>query len=218
MRSISIAMILAICSACGSPATPQDLALHDTASQKDADVRDHIRPEHRDGKVMIELAYDDGSVEENDSPWSNSPGGQIAVCFTAPSAQVTIASVRYYVTSMAKPQTVFGVRAYESSPGTGPGQEIALAAPITAAAVGGDEWVTVDLVRTVASSSKDFCLSMEWLTAPGLTGADAQFLGIDKSAPDARTWWKTGPTSWTKTANIGTGGDRDAMIRATVVQ
>lgn len=183
--------------------------------QSSENLRETAAP---DAKTPVELAYDDGSVEEHDSPWSNQPGGEIAVCFTAPDVSMALIKADYYVPTSGKPTTTFGVRLYEATVGNGPGQEIALSPKPTAAATSGNEWVSIDLsAHAVVLTSRDFCLSMEWLTAPGSNGSEAQFLGIDKSAPDSRTWWKTGPATWTRIANIGApAGDRDAMIRASV--
>ena len=48
----------------------------------------------------------------------------------------------------------------------------------------------------------------------------AQFLGGDTSSkPDRRSWWKGTPSlNWTRIENVADIGDRDLMIRATVLK
>jgi hypothetical protein len=59
---------------------------------------------------------------------------------------------------------------------------------------------------------------MEWITPPGNYGTRAQMLGADTSGPDRRSWWKHYPDSeWVRIEEISDSGDRDLMIRATVL-
>ena len=76
------------------------------------------------------------------------------------------------------------------------------------------EWVRVDLSpQNITINEGDFFVSMVWLTAPGTSGENAQFLAHDNSPPiDNRTSVKWGASGvwgfWAQPA--------DAMMRATV--
>ena len=60
---------------------------------------------------------------------------------------------------------------------------------------------------------------MEWLTPPGSDGWNAQFIGVDNSNPDRRSWWKThARASWKRMEEVANIGDCDVMIRATIVK
>jgi hypothetical protein len=168
----------------------------------------------------VQLTYDDDSAERIDAPLGVNAGGQIAVRFTPPGHPAAIDEVQFSVSDRRGLQeTTFGVRVYlddgtDGSPGTA-----LLQATVEAAASGGESLVTVDLGdHELSVDAGDFYVAMEWLTAPGETGSDAQFLDVDASDPDGRSYWRWGFTdpAWYPIADIGSAGDRDAMIRATV--
>jgi hypothetical protein len=166
-----------------------------------------------------ELFYDDGEIDQRNSPWSEQAGGQIAVAFTPGSYPVTIHRVRFFVGSNGIPTKAFRVRVYPGDGSTGPVEEDLLEAEVVAAASYADQWVEVDLsTYGITVSEGDFFVAMEWITPPGNYGTRAQMLGADTSGPDRRSWWKHYPDSeWVRIEEISDSGDRDLMIRATVL-
>jgi hypothetical protein len=173
-----------------------------------------------DVSEQIELAYDDGTAEEMFSPWGPTVHVQIAVMFTAPSYPVRLVGARFWVSNWGKPSTPFAVRVYAADDLSGkPGTPLLPPDKIMGSAANGHEWVDVDLSSAGLTVSGDFFVAMDWLTAPGDQGGDAQFLGADHNSPDRRTWWLIDPSkmTWVRVEKIGTPPtDRDAMIRAIV--
>ncbi len=171
-------------------------------------------------KKGIELSYDLGMVDMQHSPWSREPGGQLAVVFTPPFYPALVARVRFFVGIYGKPTTEFRVRIFRATATSGPEDHDLLTAAVTTAAPYGNRWVEVDLRKhEIIIPSGDFCVAMEWLTPPGDNGADAQYIGVDTSKPDKRSWWKTNrDTGWKPVEDIANIGDRDFMIRATVIK
>jgi len=166
-----------------------------------------------------ELHYDDGLPESQNSPWSVEPGGQLAVVFTPPSHPARLTKVRFLVGINGIPTAEFRVRVFGCRADGGPDESRdLLSAALTASAPFGNKWADVDLSgHGIVIPEGDFCVSMEWLTPPGLNGVNAQFLGVDISAPDGRSWWKTDRLSpWERIGEVSDLGDRDVMIRATV--
>ena len=163
------------------------------------------------------LKYDDGTHEGGCSPWSDEVGSEIAVRFTPLSYPVKLEQVQFFVGSAGIPATSFEVRIYDDGNGSSPGDRLDTGG-ITGVASEGNEWVTVDVsYRNISITDGDFFVSMYWSTAPGGTGADAQFLGHDFSAPiDNRTMVKYGASGAWKARNSESGCYADAMIRAVV--
>ena len=168
-----------------------------------------------------EIFYDDGLPESQHSPWWDKPGGQLAVVFTPTSYPAVLTEVRFLVGINGIPTTEFRVRVFGGTVSDGPDESHDLLKPeVTASAEYGNTWVEVDLLdQNIIITSGDFCVSMEWLTPPGDYGSDAQFIGVDYSKPDGRSWWKTDSVSrWERIEEVGNIGDRDVMIRATVIK
>jgi hypothetical protein len=166
-----------------------------------------------------EIFYDDGQMDLQHSPWSDLTGGQLAVVFTPPYYPVKLIKVRFFVGIFGFPKTEFRVRVYGGTIDDGPDEsQDLLHTRITASALIPFRWVEVDLTEQDISIEKgDFCVAMEWLTAPGDEGKQAQFLGVDIKEPDGRSWWKTHSGSkWKKLKEVANIGDRDLMIRALV--
>ncbi len=168
--------------------------------------------------LAMELFYDDGTIDQRNSPWSEEAGGQLAVCFTPDSYPVTIRRVRFFVGGNGLPMKAFRVRVYPGSSSSGPVEDDLLEAEILAAASYGNQWVEVDLSEyRITIYEGDFFVAMEWLTPPGNYGMYAQLLGADTSEPSGRSWWKHRPgAGWVRIEEISDAGDRDLMIRATV--
>jgi hypothetical protein len=169
-----------------------------------------------------EIFYDDGEINGQHSPWVDETGGQLAVVFTPPFYPALLTKVRYFVSFGGFPTTKFRVRVYKSTVSDGPdeGKDL-LASEVTTAANSGFRWVEVDLSdQNILITSGDFCVSMEWLTAPGDEGENAQFIGVDYAkAGNRRSWWKSSSShDWKRIESIGDIGDRDVMIRATIVK
>jgi hypothetical protein len=165
-----------------------------------------------------ELFYDDGSIDQRNSPWSEEAGGQLAVRFTPDSYPADLRGVRFFVGGHGLPMKAFRVRVYPGSASSGPAEDDLLETEILAAASYGNQWVEVDLTRyAIVITDGDFFVAMEWLTPPGNYGTGAQMLGADTSDPSGRSWWKHRPGSdWVRIEEISDTGDRDLMIRATV--
>jgi hypothetical protein len=168
----------------------------------------------------IEIIYDDNIMDGNHSPWSDQTGGQLAVVFTPEFYPAALKKVRFFVSHPGVPTAEFGVRVYSGSIEDGPDDNDLLKSEVTgsAEAVMGLEWVEVDLSdHNIQFTSGDFFVAMEWLTPPGISGDNAQFIGVDYSQPDRRSWWKTDLSSpWKRIEEIEYDIDRDVMIRATV--
>ena len=166
-----------------------------------------------------ELFYDDGEIDQRNSPWSEQAGGQVAVAFTPDSYPVTIQKVRFYIGSNGIPTKAFRVRIYPGDRMTGPVEQDLLEVKVMAVASYADQWVEINLSEYgITVPEGDFFVAMEWLTPPGNYGTRAQMLGADTSEPDRRSWWKHYPDSdWVRIEKISDSGDRDLMIRATVI-
>ena len=168
-----------------------------------------------------EIFYDDGIPESQHSPWYDRPGGQLAVVFTPAFYPAVLTKVRFLVSINGIPTTEFRVRVFGGTVSDGPDEtDDLLKSEVTASAEFGNKWVEVDLSsKNIIVTSGDFCVSMEWLTPPGDYGKNAQFIGVDQSKPDGRSWWKTDSVSrWERIEEIASIGDRDVMIRATVIK
>jgi hypothetical protein len=173
---------------------------------------------NKDGE---EIFYDDGLPEGQHSPWTDETGGQLAVVFTPGFYPAVLARVRFLVGINGIPSTEFRVRVFAATVSEGPDEsQDLLASKITASAPFGNRWVEVDLSdQNIIISSGDFSVAMEWLTPPGNHGENAQFIGVDYSNPDKRSWWKTDFRSqWVRIEEVANVGDRDVMIRATIVK
>lgn len=168
-----------------------------------------------------EIFYDDGIPESQHSPWYDKPGGQLAVVFTPAFYPAVLTEVRFLVSINGIPTTEFRVRVFGGTVSDGPDEtQEFLKSEVTASAEFGNKWVEVDLSgQNIIVTSGDFCVSMEWLTPPGDLGKNAQFIGVDQSNPDGRSWWKTDSISrWKRIEDVANVGDRDVMIRATVIK
>jgi hypothetical protein len=167
-----------------------------------------------------EIIYDDNTIDGNHSPWTDRTGGQLAVVFTPTFYPAVLTKVRFFVSHAGTPVTKFRVRVYGGTVEDGPDGNDLLASEVTALAEAslGLEWVEVDLYdQNIILTSGDFCVAMEWLTPPGEDGQDAQFIGVDYSQPDRRSWWKTDSSSeWKRIEEVEQDVDRDVMIRATI--
>ena len=184
----------------------------------DSGITDSSSEQDIEGKTVEELFYDDGVIDQRNSPWSDREGGQLAVCFTPSSHPVTIESVRFFVGGHGIPMKTFRVRVYRGDVSSGPVEMDLLETEIVAAASYGNQWVEIDLsAQGIIIPNGDFFVAMEWLTAPGDNGTRAQLLGADTSDPSRRSWWKHTPDSgWVRIEEISDSGDRDLMIRAKV--
>lgn len=169
--------------------------------------------------IVEELAYDDGEIDQRNSPWSEQSGGQLAVAFTPSSYPATIQKVSFFIGSSGVPTKTFRVRIYQGDLSTGPVEQDLLDTAVLAAAGYADQWVVLDLsAHGIMIPEGDFFVAMEWITPPGNYGTRAQKLGADTSGPDRRSWWKHYPDSdWVRIEEISDSGDRDLMIRATVL-
>lgn len=168
-----------------------------------------------------EIFYDDGIPEAQHSPWYDTPGGQLAVVFTPEFYPAVLTKVRFLVGISGIPTSEFRVRVFEGTVSDGPDEtHDLLKSEVTASAEFGNKWVDVDILdQNIVIPSGDFCVSMEWLTPPGEHGGNAQFIGVDYSKPDGRSWWKTDSGSrWQRIGDVANVGDRDVMIRATVIK
>jgi len=179
----------------------------DTDVDTDADV---------DG---VEIAYDDGYAEEMLVPETETPDAQVAVRFTADSYPAELIGASFWIGRDAEPNTPFAVRVYASDGTDGkPGTEL-LPEPVVTECVfpGGNHWAEADLRGSPITVSADFYVAMDWTTAAGFEGEDAQQLGADYGLPDERSWWRwSADGKWIPVASIYPGVDRDAMIRAVV--
>jgi hypothetical protein len=166
-----------------------------------------------------EIFYDDGFPESQHSPWSDERGGQLAVVFTPTFYPAVLTKVRFLVGINGIPTTEFRVRVFGGTVSDGPDEsQDLLKSEVMASAPFGNKWVEVDLSdQNVIITRGDFCVSMEWLEPPGDDGRNAQFIGVDHSKPDRRSWWKTDSSSnWERIEEVANIGDRDVMIRATI--
>jgi hypothetical protein len=183
-------------------------------------TRPHARPVAPSDTVFhgIELYHDDGSCDQNNSPWGYESGGQLAVVFSPPFYPARLIGARFFVSASGKPHTPFRVRVYEGNFADGPRGGGLLTSEVAASAASGYRWVDVDLsAQDITIGGGDFCIAMEWLVEPGNMGRNAQFLCADTSQPDRRSWWKHTPDSeWKRIERIAGKGDRDLMIRAVV--
>ena len=207
---LGIIVLLWALSDCGNSRQVTDLGILQKAKPSDV-----IKMEGE------EIFYDDGLPESQHSPWYDEPGGQLAVVFTAEDYPTFLRKVRFFVGINGIPKTTFRVRVYGGTLSGGPDESRdLLSSKVTASAPFGNRWVDVDLSdQNIIITSGDFCVAMEWLTPPGDSGRSAQFIGADYSKPDGRSWWKTGFRSkWERIAEVANVGDRDVMIRATVVK
>ena len=172
------------------------------------------------GLTGVELFYDDGVIDQRNSPWSERTGGQLAVAFTPASYPVTIEKVSFYVGANGIPTKAFRVRVYPGDRADGPREQDLLDTEVVAAADHANQWVVVDMTaHDIIITEGDFFVAMEWLTPPGNYGTRAQMLGADTTDPDRRSWWKHYPDSdWVRIEEISDDGDRDLMIRATVLE
>lgn len=165
-----------------------------------------------------ELAHDDNSFEEANSPWGDLAGSMIGMRFTPPGYPTHLRTARFFVVGGGVYDTAFRVRVfladgYQGAPGTD-----VLIGDATGVATAPETWVDVDLSRfEVTIDSGEFYVAMQWLTPPGMQGADAQFLGMDQTEPDRRCWWyDVASDLWIRVESVGASGDRDGMIRAVV--
>jgi len=168
-----------------------------------------------------EIFYDDGLPEAQHSPWTDEPGGQLAVVFTPTFYPAVLTKVRFLIGINGIPGTEFRVRVFGATVSGEPDEsQDLLASEVKASAPFGNKWVEVDLSdRNIIIASGDFSVAMEWLTPPGVHGENAQFIGVDYGKPDRRSWWKTDFRSpWERIEEVANVGDRDVMIRATVVR
>ena len=172
------------------------------------------------GLAEVELFYDDGEIDQRNSPWSERAGGQLAVAFTPAAYPVSIGKVSFYVGANGIPTKAFHVRVYSGDRVNGPHEQDLLDVEIVASADHANQWVVIDMtVYGITITEGDFFVAMEWLTPPGNYGTRAQMLGADTTDPDRRSWWKHNPDSdWVRIEEISDTGDRDLMIRATVLQ
>ncbi len=165
------------------------------------------------------LAYDDGVDDEPFSLFGDAPGAQVAVRFTPPGYPANVEAVELFVAGgFGVPTTAFRVHVYAESGDSGlPGAALLAEAP-EAAADAGDTWVSVDLTsQDAAVEQGDFFVAMEWRTAPGGSGQDAQYIGADLSLPDRRSYYtEAGEIDWGRITRFTGGHDLDFMIRATV--
>jgi len=168
-----------------------------------------------------EIFYDDGLPEGQHSPWTDDTGGQLAVVFTPGFYPAVLTKVRFLVGINGIPSTEFRVRVFAATVSEGPDEnQDLLASEVIASAPFGNRWVEVDLSdQNIIIDSGDFSVAMEWLTPPGVHGENAQFIGVDYGKPDRRSWWKTDFHSvWERIEEVANVGDRDVMIRATIVK
>ncbi len=187
----------------------------DQNSQEAVTKTDVVR---KDGE---EIFYDDGLPEAQHSPWTDETGGQLGVVFTPKFHPAVLTRVRFLVGINGIPTTEFRVRVFGASLSNGPDEsQDLLASVVTASTPFGNKWVEVNLLdQNIIITSGDFCVAMEWLTPPGAHGENAQFIGVDYSNPDGRSWWKTDFRSeWKRIEEVANVGDRDVMIRATIVK
>jgi len=188
------------------------------SDQNSVDVVIQVDAVKMDGEEII---YDDGIPESQHSPWWDKPGGQLAVVFTPTFYPAVLSKVRFLVGISGVPTTEFRVRVFGGTVSDGPDESLdLLKSDVTASAEFGNKWVEVDLSgQNIIITSGDFCVSMEWLTPPGDYGRNAQSIGVDYSRPDRRSWWKTDSVSrWKRIEEVANIGDRDVMIRATVIK
>ncbi len=203
---LAIVALLLMLSGCGN------------SDQKSSDTFLQANAVNTEGE---EIFYDDGIPESQHSPWVDKPGGQLAVVFTPAFYPAVLTKVRFLVGINGIPTTEFRVRVFKGMVSNGPDESHdLLRSEVTASAEFGNKWVEVNLLdQNIIIKSGDFCVSMEWLTPPGEHGGNAQFIGVDHSNPDGRSWWKTDSVSiWERIEEVANVGDRDVMIRATVIK
>jgi|SRR5690554_2829044 len=120
-----------------------------------------------------------------------------------------ISKVKFFITNQGFPDTPFRVRIYEADKKSdGPGKEI-LDKNITASAVTGDEWVTIDLLKHGIKIPKaGFFVAMEWLpvskerayeTKHSSTAGGQCLGGTHEFGVVSLTWYKVFPrNTWTQ--------------------
>jgi len=165
------------------------------------------------------LSYDDGVVDEPFSLFDAEPGAQVAVRFTPPGHPTYVEAVELFVAAgFGVPTTTFRVRVYSESSETGFPDASLLSEEVDVAAEAGDTWVSVDLTEYAAVVEQgEFFVAMEWLTAPGSQGQDAQFIGADLSGPNQRSYYtEADPVDWGRIVRYTEGHDVDFMIRAAI--
>ncbi len=207
---LGMIVLILILSACGNSEQSSDPGII-----QDTEAADVLKENE------VELFYDDGTMEAHHSPWTDNTGGQLAVVFTPPFYPAVLTSAQFLVGVNGIPTTTLRVRVYKGSVSGGPDEDQdLLSSEMTASALFGHQWVEVDFSdQNVIITSGDFRIAMEWLTPPGNRGENAQFLGMDYSKPDRRSWWKTDSSSnWKRIGEVADVGDRDCMIRATVIK
>lgn len=161
----------------------------------------------------VELAYDDGSSDNLSSPWSDDPGGVLAVHFTLPEGTTSLRSASFWIHGEHY-DSPFNVRLYGWE-GDRPGRLLEVDVPTTAGTAS-DAWFEVDLSElAIPLDQPEVMVGMEWLVAAGPEGQNAQWLGVDSTAPDSRSYWKTPSGGWHTHASVA-GADADLMIRLTV--
>jgi len=168
--------------------------------------------------ITMQLAYDDGSKEGSNSPWSENAGSEIGVIFSSPAYPATLEKASFYVSNSGTPTTPFKINIYQLNQDKNPGTNLAVVS-INGSAESGNQWVDVDLAPYSITVNGDFMVSMEWL-APHhpKKGKSAQVIGTDMSKPEGRSYWKfvNRGNQWKPVSEIGKSGDRNNMIRATV--
>lgn len=185
------------------------------------DMKETVMQAEAAKKGGEEIFYDDGLPEGQHSPWTDEKGSQLAVVFTPRFYPAVLTKVRFLVGINGVPDSEFRVRVFAATISGGPDEsQDLLTSEVIAAAPFGNKWVEVDLSnQNVIITHGDFCVTMEWLTPPGPHGEDAQFIGVDYGKPDKRSWWKTDSGArWVRIEEVANVGDRDVMIRATVVE
>lgn len=160
----------------------------------------------------VKLAYDDGVAESAASPWGTHGHAAEGVHFTAP-APTRLVSVAYWVAPMGVPATPFDVEVWGwDTEMQGPSDVLLYTAEATPA--GGGQWLVVDLRSAEVDVETDFLVAMVFTTPPGDGGTESLLLGVDESAPDARSYvrfgggWRAIPRAY--------GFQADFMVRATV--
>lgn len=167
------------------------------------------------GTAPVELAYDDGVGEDAYSPWSDEAGGQVGVHFTGPGPAEIVALRVFVWGELGRPDSPFALRVWDWDAAAGlPGSGSALEIEAQAGAAGG--WVEVDLGADPVAVEADFAVAMEWRTAPGDHGLDAQFMAGDLSDPDSRSFmYYPGFPVWRPVLDVA-GEDVDFLIRVTL--
>ncbi|MGA2227646.1 MAG: hypothetical protein ABSH41_24695 [Syntrophobacteraceae bacterium] len=149
---------------------------------------------------------------KSSSPWSDSPGSEIAVRFSPKVYPARLKRVRFFITSLAKPWTQFEARLYDADKVGQPGSRLNSISIMGAGGLG-EEWIDLDVSQhNIVVTHGDFFVSMVWSTAPGPEGENAQFLGTkpNKVIP-GRTFFKFGGDGKWKLEN-----DKNYLIQAII--